>query len=421
MVYYYNPFNETFYLEELDKSIEVFPDTLKNAHEYPLKVLDLVKINYNTWKIRRRNKKIEIHLSNGYFFDFTAELLNLKIVKIEYNHTVSLNYYMNNQNIDLNPNPMVPENGFSASFIPTDTPSVRMVAIVPIIRNPRMNVPLKTFYLIIMILEVILAFLYSLKFIRSRDESLKVSDAIWLLLTHSINYRLKRLSRKIIFMTFMLAMLKMMNEFYSDMVLFRFEHDEVPFETYADLNNSQLKHYYIDNLYLLQSLKFEDQHLSSIIKRTQYLYYMDQCAMGFMVRKDQMCITNEPNAKFYIYAYRSQNGSASMKIAEPAIYKYSSSFYQFAQNSPYADKFLKMIRRIKETTLWQVRALIDKNPKIINIVDEPQTVIDNDEIMAGQMWAISGFGFLLSIMIFFLEMIKSVVCKKFTRFLNQVR
>lgn len=248
---------------------------------------------------------------------------------------------------------------------------------------------------------------------------MKFSDAMLLLLSQTTDFRPKRLSHRIILMTFTLASLKMMNDFYSNMVLFHYDQDEVLFESYKDLNNSQLKYYFTDKQYL-KSIQFDDQYLSSIISRINSLLHIETCAELFYEWDDLACISDETTLKLMISKYRNQDGSASMKIAKPPILTHIPLYYAFRANSPYTEKFLQMMRRFEETRIWYVPALLVSNVLILEFNKEFEATIGDPGTNAGQLVVTICFGFFLSVVMFILEMLKSNACKKLRIFFAQV-
>lgn len=79
-IYYFNRFECIVYRKNLqDSNIKIFPDKLRNAHNYPL----YMKNNYNADEfvhLRSSNKKVEINISPYLAIKFAAMIMNMKVI-----------------------------------------------------------------------------------------------------------------------------------------------------------------------------------------------------------------------------------------------------------------------------------------------------------------------------------------------------
>lgn len=119
--------------------------------------------------------------------------------------------------------------------------------------------------------------------------------------------------------------------------------------------------------------------------------------------KNVSCLTSEEDAFGFISENSNPDGTPMFKIANPPIYSASLYCYLFEQNSPYAMKFLEILRRIRKIDLLRWQALIAKHRKIINIPGKIK--LDDNNIDWKQLMIILCFGLSISSLVFIIELL----------------
>lgn len=129
-VHYFNPFNDIIYQKELVENVEVFPEKLKYAYEYPIHIADFSP-DLMTWQIRQPNRKAKVIYLGDFMTYFVAETLNLKIINIKLDYpTTFKDEYLIDHKLDMLPN-LVTSGGFFKNIqIPADGNSQNPVAVV---------------------------------------------------------------------------------------------------------------------------------------------------------------------------------------------------------------------------------------------------------------------------------------------------
>lgn len=398
LMYHYNPFNDVVYEKELDEDIDIFPDKLLNAHEYPFIVASKM-LKDNTVHIKRPYGKVKIINRNEFVVQFTAIILNLRIVKKKFTGTV-LYDDMKKYNFDMDAFRVYNRNYTSSYLIPAvDQRANEVIAFVPIIPTSRIDLLFKIMYNLMMIFGMICIILYLLNHFQSVIGSIEVFDVVRLLLSQSINRKPKNPVEVIIILTVVGTSFIVMNDVLTDIISILFDKREVPFETYEDLYSSQLK-IYTDLPFLKDLQNITDPFLEKILKKSLRTW---DCAKFLEKRKNASCIFIPFDPEHILTITRNpEDKSPMMKIAKPPIDAISVYFYWFADASPYAMKFLEIMQRIKETALMHVPALIDKKPFILNVEETEPTF---DKINLEQLLTITGFGLLISVTAFVIELI----------------
>lgn len=172
-------------------------------------------------------------------------------------------------------------------------------------------------------------------------------------------------------------------------------------QTYISFNNSFIKIFKLYN---------DDPYLSNIMNKTAIVHDVSHCITALRNTKNVSCITKEEIAQTYINFYESQGESALMKIAKPKIFSPNLSFYWFADFSSYAMKFLKTLRRVKETNLMHREVLLHENCDYNNYSKiNKETGVDN--IHPKQLIIILIFGFALASIVFMIEFVIFIIHK----------
>lgn len=217
-----------------------------------------------------------------------------------------------------------------------------------------------------------------------------------------------------------------MTEQLSGVISMFYEKREKPFETYEDLYESQLKivtHItWLKNPEVLDEIK--DPTLWNILNTTIYVDAKEDDWSG--IYSDRSYITKIPDFHHKImFGQRIKElrtpkyFKLPFKAAQPPILSPGFSFYWFSDGSPYALKFLKAMRRIKETRLMQWPFLTVESQEIIEIDDGEYIypVEINDMIKLEQLLTILSFGFSISIIAFIVETtIRKIKKFKVTKF-----
>lgn len=399
-IYYLNPFNCIIYETKLAENTEIFPNKLQNTFRYPFYIHKLT-IRSNFYCFETQKQKIICQPNAKFEINFTASVMNLKVIERKVSN-VSLGKF---KNLKTNYFDMLTQwisaKYLSSFLIPLHRPFGKYVAVVPIFRNPRIKFSSVTLYTVIFIPMMILTIIYLLKYFKLRIEQIKVKDIFMLILGQSITREPKRLVHRIVLLTVVVASVKITNDFLLDILLIQFDNEEVPFETHKDLIDSKLQIYTV-NKFLKESY-YDDQDSSKIIKNTVLISNSKNCFDAIYKWKNASCITLDVKVPPIMEYYQKLDESPRMKIAKPPIQTIDNVYYEFSPGSPYAMKFLKIMRRAKETSLMDWIAFAGKSTQVWKSPEEPKITI-NEGVNTKQLLTILCFGLFSSCTVFIAEL-----------------
>jgi len=185
-----------------------------------------------------------------------------------------------------------------------------------------------------------------------------------------------------------------------------FTMDEVPFETYKDLDKSQL-HGYVRELPIIDELK--DTSGNEVVRNiTRKMHVMEsrvECFKKLSSSKNVTRVVFSNVAELAVDLMNQKYGKRVMKKAEPPLltgYK----LYKFEDASPYVDKFLDYQHRIRESGIDQVLPMMMKKPyQVLYEVYGESHDVDNLNIR--QLMIVILAGYFVALSVFMMKMLIS--------------
>lgn len=230
----------------------------------------------------------------------------------------------------------------------------------------------------------------------------------------SIAHEPQKIAHRVYYLTLILASVKISNDLFLNLLEIFFYQDEVPFETYEDLYNSQLQTY----SYIPSYIRFNDEpFLSKIINRTVQMED-SYCIDILQEYKNVSCFVFEHNAEIFLSESSSLSKTVPvMKIAEPPIYEGSSNYVVFADGSPYAVKFFKTLQRIEETNLMHWPSLFGE--RWIRDFTVTGITVNSSGIELKHLILILCIGLFTAIIVFIFEFIQFKLRMKISKYVMQ--
>lgn len=411
-IYYFNSFNDVVYEKKLqDGRVEVFPDKLCNSYGYSLYIPR--SNDYSITRVRRANREVKIYTSSYFSINFAAKILNLTVLTkndytLEYPVTPDV---LNKWNLDVFCNSLGGYRSYLKYFlIPSIDKFNDIVAFVPIIHTSHRDGFYKMFFNVMVmfvtfssVLKLYSYFKVLLGFIRL----IGGFDFIRLLLGQSIAHTPKKLVGRVIFITIIIASVKLTNDFLLKVLVTQFEHGEMAFDTYEELYKSKFEIYSFKPFYKKPTIleKFKNfPYLWKILNKTSIINDMNVCFNMLRKWKNVSCIEFPSDPNYYISKYQNPDGSPSMKIAQPPLFPTFPAYYWFADALPHAMKFHKIFQRVLETNLMHWPSLVYQNPKILD-TDETNRVLISDGIESVHLLSVLSFGYSVAVTAFIIELI----------------
>lgn len=408
-IYHLNPFNCVIYQKRLpDEDNRIFTDKLCNLHGYSI----YTEWNRHTFYIKylkRPKQKLKLDVGTYFIMNFVAKIMNsiIEIKNVTVESHIFMSEFLEKWDLDFfNVEIIGGVDYLKNNLIPTKKTLHKIVAIVSIIHTSQ-NKFFKMLVNVMTIFGILSICLYAFTYFETKVKFIKVFDFIKLLSGQSIEHEPQQTVERIILLTTVFATVKIMNDFLLDILLIQFEREEMPFDSFEDLYNSNLQTYtiipYLNNQKYIKTLK-NFPYLVKILNSTLIVTDVKTCFNDMKKWKNVSCIDNSYGPEVYISSFRNPDDSPSMKVANPPIFPKDTCFYWFASGSPYAMKFHEILQRVEETKLMHWPALVYKSP-IIKVIEEINRVSISSGVKTEHLFPILCFGYLISIVVFFVELI----------------
>lgn len=425
-IHIYDPFYNVVHEKELTGGIHLFPNKLRNANGYPFIIDDDISSKVNNVHKYWSNHRYEVQFSDIFTINFAARLMNLSMMRISFQDELMKNpslfddiFENTNMSIQI-PSAYIKLEYSDVFVIPADKQSEEAtVAIVPILYLSQMDIFLKISCLASTMTGLVFTFTYLFRCFKMPVDEIEMFDMVRVLLGQSVKFRFQKMLLKTVFLTVVIASVKITNDFLLDMISKHFERGEKPFDTYEDLYKSELKLYHT-NEYSYRSDYSRDPYYSKIMDESKPGYLgkfhtnITHCIDMLIKWKNVACLAPETTANVITSKFKNSDGSPVMKIAHPPFSGGDLMSYYFTNGSPFALKFLEIMRRVKETNLMYWPALVDENREIQN-VDFTETE-NHDGIETLHLVYILSFGIFISSITFIFELITIVVKKKIMKY-----
>lgn len=399
-VYYFNPFCSIVYLKKLNDEVEIFPDKLLNLNGHPFYIPNLKHLNNSLFLQSHR----KVNINSKFDITFVAKVLNQSlVVKRNLTHPPTSLNHMESHGLDMHTYWPIRYDYLSNYSVSSEVELENFVAIVPVIPLPRSDISFKIYYVFPLTSPIVFFLLYLFNRFQAISRHIRTFDIVQILLSQPIKCLPQKMAHRMIFVTAIIVSVKIMNDFLANTFIMQFEQEEIPFNTHKDLWNSQLQPY--TDSYTVKEIKPNDEYLTRIIDRTRIVDNIVDCIETLNNWKNVTCITYEFLAKIYQAKFPD-----AMKVAKTPVFTVNGRFYVFAKASPYAMKFLEVIRRAREADLMYWEVLVDPCSVFWNFEKETRGA-HGKAINSRQLLIILWFGFFVSGVIFIIELIK-FNCKK---------
>lgn len=354
LIYDYDPFQDVVSQRNFGRKVSIFPDKLKNIHGYSFHITDFQE-HYPVVHIKQPKGKVKFLKTDRLFLNFTLKIFNFTIIKKTVKNT-DLGWF-EKLNVDLL-NKLFFFN-YHLKFLvnPSQESFEKHVVLVPILPTYQVNISFKLFFGIIGCCGVITGLLKSVNRVQITNTQMNAFNVVRLILSQSMQNTPTKMFDRILHLTITIAFLQLMNEYYSNTIEVQIEHGEVTIDEYEDFFSHSLSPFSIE--YFSEDSSFlnqENPHLINFLESIRHMADTKECLNILVKSKNVLCVMREVDTTLAesVQRYRTR----VMKLAELSFHEWGSLYYRFKNASPYASKFLQKMRRIKETSLMHIEALL---------------------------------------------------------------
>ena len=326
---YYNPFESRYYNIDFHKTETIFPDKLIDTYHYEfiLKGTSAEASSLQWPNVDSNRRWLVIAALNKFNFRLKSNQSKESQANMNFVRVIPLPFYFRPK-------------------VQIFDGCEKVIAVVPVIPISRLG----NYYLPISYFCIMAVFLVVTALLRSLSG---VNDSFWnsfnvvkMLIGVPIDVLPRARVQAISFIFFAFISMKYSSDFYNEIVGIRLIHDTVAFDTFADINNSQLPIYINEQLSQIVGRHVKDDSYVKTLK-AKFIFErnMANCIRKLRNEQQVICVLVE------IHAMK-QIDVRVMTIAKP-VFACLHWDYRLEDGSPYIDRLQMLINRLLEAGMHQ--------------------------------------------------------------------
>ena len=405
-MFHYNPFYNVCSQEILLRKNSIFPDKLIDLNWITLKVPAYINPplhnyeEYNgTIKLSGLYNPIIDTLSERFKFSLSYlpdRKRNITTVEAK----EKLKILFSHGKVNMLPDPFRLQFVDDTLQLPISFACQKYVAVVPIMRIKKVQLPLNVFLFAFLIIMGVICITYIAYVFKIIIKKWKILYVLQLLLGKPVKtVELRRSSDRIWFCMIFLASIILCNTILLKLLDIKVIDDEIRFESFKEIDESPFEKY-IDKGFL-HTLNEIDQHVKNIKSNITTVDDISICIHKLLQERNCICIMSKWIAKLVISKYKDSNRNPVMKISKPSFYC-ARMAYIFEKGSPYIEKFGKLIQMIDESRIWVQWDQVKKFEMSLDF-NETKVIVENTFVMC--LYAFLCVGYVLSTIIFCTELL----------------
>lgn len=354
-LYDFNPFYSRFTGKYLSDDTQIFPDKLKNVNGYPIQLPKIVDY-YSSTLVVKNGKIIKNYEPSESQIDFVLSVMNFLVIK-KLGKITSYNNMIEKWNANMFCFGNIGLNYETQFGVAANEPDEEILAFVPILPAQSMTTFSIVFWNMIIVVVVILISIYTSKSLKVSNDNLGEFNIVRIILGQMVVKTPEKTVSRIIYLILITPYVKLISfDFYNNLIEVKFESNEVPFESFEELDKSNFEVYTNDHYF--ESRISHDKHLKNMVNRTHVIDNLQLCWDKLVETSNIICLTHEISV-YYIREINKKLEYPVIKADKPSIWNQGPSvYYKFEEASPFQDKFSKILRRIQETSLVWMESLI---------------------------------------------------------------
>ena len=360
-LHYYNPFYNSYSKVKMRLNLTIFNDKLKNLNGYPFKLAILHDC--------LDDKKIYPLFDNNNIFDVNGKMnvidpviftalnkLNVTLMPIVedtsyMNHIkrTFLNLHNGSVNLMQLPTSVFLQSTVAIQHLMIDFQCTNLIALVPILPSAKINIA--TIFIIHLCVVPFLAIgiIVLVELVKITEEPLGTTNVIRILLGFPVSKSPRTCAQRFIFLSILLFSILYSNDLYNSFISAVTVQNQVAFDTFKEIDESQLQTYVLYSQYN-SSFLIDDEHVQNIKKKVLKIKEVDTCANVLVKNRNCICLISVARASKFVEKYRKEG---IMKIAKPT-FKCDRKILHFEKASPYIMKMKELFIRIYESGAWKV-------------------------------------------------------------------
>lgn len=402
---YFNPFYDIMRKVPINSEVQIFPDKLSDVNGHDFKI-GMITVSASV--VIRRNSAGEITSVNGPFIPvqlLILEIMNFTVSYVETGYNVSydrarkliMDKLQNNEIMMSNPGLFSLNHTSRIAQLDIEKDCNKIIAVAPVIPRVMINISGSIFSNLIIIPLGILIVMYLSEILKIKQEHWSTSVIFKLLFGIPAFLKLpKKVGDMFITLSIIVVSMWYSFNFYSDVLNIQLIRDNVPFDTFKDIDESNLK-LYINKVNVETAFWLDDTHVKNIKRKTEDVDDILPCVEDLLMNADHICLTSEDVAESVKMSL--PTGHALKFKATKPVFNCQKNVYNFERSSPYFGKFKKNLHKIYAAGLDK-RMEHTENDKIESA---DKIEVQEKSVVLYELKFTFGCGCIISLFVFFGE------------------
>ena len=408
-IMFYNPFTNTYTRQNTThlNMEKLFPDKLKNVHQYPLSTVAADYPPYFTVVRDSQGKALYIEGIYDIITNIFIESLNFSRTFIEVSrrpHKIRGKYL-------IKPKMGISPSALTAHYIRSNPNMVmskhmtivEYVLIVPVLKfNEPHYVPQLSFFILsaagVQFILTIAVWMFNL------DVKIwNIFNIIRIIFGAPLSKLPDAMIKRIILIVLILTSMIFSTNLYANLTESNVVTYHKTFDTYEDIYKSNFS-IYVETVCYTQLIDSDNKYIVNLIPRLKIQENFLECLYNLKKYKDRICVMTNENIVFCHDYFKNEDGTDDMKVSKLQLIT-DILAYGFEEGAPWLIKFNNILQMIKETGIWTDKNRNSKKYELKTNFKSEAIDSKNINVFSNQFGFIILLGYSLSISLFIVEVL----------------
>ncbi|XP_053972916.1 uncharacterized protein LOC128873383 [Hylaeus volcanicus] len=405
-IHQYDPFRNIYELQTYTPSIQWFPDKLMNFHGYPVTVHVTNRLGYMNVTTNSKGYLVSMSDIDADVLQTLAESLNFTIVARYIKRKIGITragMEYGSAEMLMTTFPMIGSHQRRKLKFTLPINFEKWCPLVPIIRKYDQYVSRAFIGIAFNCIIVILVWFASI-ILKFNSRQWNPLNIFGLIISASVLIKPKSITERIIFFIIIVISSIYSSHLYRDVTSASLRvTDEIEYTSFDELYDSGLIPV-VKTALFNDTFEVDDESFVRLKEKAIDMPSSRECANYLAKYRNVTCLTEWKHAKIMINMHI-RNGEPIMKICKNLCYTSPPSTYYFFKHSPYVNRVTDVILRVEEAGIREIwynnnfRKVVSKKRHFMDIENTQKYSLVFNIIY------ITGWGYLISVLVFFLELI----------------
>ena len=360
VMFYYNPFMDTYHEERFESTSEIFPDKLTDLNYYPIKI---AAFNYDPYIILHNNGlRVDISGTQSGYIKTMSEKLKFTLDIVDFSKPSIFDAFEDALKLlETNQAQIIALQSYAGIYLHGHNATIgrtadigKYVLVTPILWVSKVNVSINTFIGLLLYPILIYSFFAVAIVLKLPLGSWRGIYIFQILMSSPLVRQPKDTYQKIVYLSLILISMTYSNDSFSRLLGIKITHEEEPFDTLEEVRRSGLLIFVPKLAYNEFFKNSDDLAVRSLMPQLRVMDPSKCLNDTLQYHRRQICVAALTYARYFITNSENRYKVKSMKIMGLMLYEGIAAF-PYARGSVFTDIFDRTIQGIIESgipLLW---------------------------------------------------------------------